>query len=79
MVLGKSPFFELLDHLKARADGELSGFQFLAMLQVEAGISFVKTREILGYFDRGWQPLVEPEVINERWAAILNEDTDPVS
>jgi hypothetical protein len=41
-------------------------------LQKELGISFVKTREILAYFDAKWNPAAEQEVIEEHWRAILD-------
>jgi hypothetical protein len=71
LVAGKTPFLELLDHLKARAGGDLGGFQLVAILEQEAGISFVKSREMLAYFGADWTPNAEPEVINERWKAIV--------
>ncbi|WP_370972387.1 hypothetical protein [Amycolatopsis sp. cg9] len=71
LVAEKTPFLELLDHLKARAGGDLGGFQLVAMLQQEAGISFTESREMLAYFAPDWTPNAEPSVINERWDAIV--------
>lgn len=71
LVAEKTPFLELLDHLKARAGGDLGGFQLVAMLQQEAGISFVESREMLAYFEADWTPNAEPAVIDERWNAIV--------
>ncbi|UOX85108.1 hypothetical protein MUY14_25255 [Amycolatopsis sp. FBCC-B4732] len=71
LVAAKTPFLELLDHLKARAGGDLGGFQLVAMLQQEAGISFTDSREMLAYFGAEWTPNAEPSVINARWDAIV--------
>ncbi|SRR6266511_4052963 len=71
LVMRKTPFLEVLKYLKEREGGKLGGFQFLRIFQEEVGISFVKTRELLGCFDPEMNPIVEPEVINERWNAIL--------
>ena len=71
LVARKTPFLELLDHLKERAGGDLGGFQLVAILQQEAGISFVKSRDILACFEADWTPTADPSVINERWNAIV--------
>lgn len=68
---------EVLEHLKARAGGNLGGIQFLATIQQELGISFVRTRQIMAYFDPKWNPIAEQEVIDEEWRAILDHD-EPV-
>jgi hypothetical protein len=73
LVAEKTPFLELLDHLRARAGGDLGGFQLVVILQQEAGISFVESREMLAYFAADWTPNAEPAVINARWNAIVED------
>lgn len=49
----------------------LRPIDFLRIFQEDLGISFIKTREVLEYFDPAMRPVVDESTINERGRSIL--------
>jgi hypothetical protein len=49
----------------------LRPIDFLRVFQEDLGISFVKTRGVLEYFDPSMHPVVDESLINERGRDIL--------
>ncbi|MEV0053718.1 hypothetical protein ACH347_23710 [Saccharopolyspora sp. 5N102] len=62
---------ELLEHLKSHETFTLTPLSFLKAIQLELGISFVRTRHLLEFFDPEMRPLVDISVIEERWRDLL--------
>lgn len=73
LVAAGAGFLEVFDHLSHRAGRPVGAVGLLAIIQSELGIPFVKTRAMYEYFDDEMRPLADPEVINERWQAILRD------
>jgi len=49
----------------------LRPIDFLRVFQEDLGISFIKARGVLEYFDPSMQPVVDESLINERGREIL--------
>lgn len=64
---------ELLEHLRSHETFTLTPLSFLKAVQLELGISFVRTRHLLEFFDPEMRPLVDTAVIEERWRELLAE------
>jgi hypothetical protein len=77
MVAEGATFLEVLDHVSTRDDRTLTPVIFLKILQDELGISFVRSRDILEYFDPGMNPIADASLINERGHAILHGFSQP--
>ncbi|MFF7637055.1 hypothetical protein ACFZB9_28475 [Kitasatospora sp. NPDC008050] len=71
LVAEGATFLELLEFLSRRGSQALTPLEFLRMFQEELGISFIESRNMLEYFDPSMKPIVDVEVIDERWCLLL--------
>lgn len=70
LVDGGATFMDVLNYL-ANVVTPLRPIDFLRIFQEDLGISFVRARDILEYFDPAMRPLADESLINERGREIL--------
>ncbi|KAB8188618.1 hypothetical protein FH608_043460 [Nonomuraea phyllanthi] len=61
----------MLEHLKSQESFTLTPLAFLKVVQLELGISFVRTRHLLEFFDPEMEPLADSTVIEGYWKGLL--------
>jgi hypothetical protein len=70
LVDSGATFMDIVTYL-ANVASPLRPIDFLRVFQEDLGISFVKAREVLEYFDPDMRPIVDESLINERGREIL--------
>jgi len=70
LVESGASFMDVVRYL-ADSVAPLRPIDFLRIFQEDLGISFVKAREVLEYFDPTMRPMVDESTINERGRDIL--------